>query len=170
MRHIRILDVRRLTILFAILLVTTAGMATGGERQDKLFKARQRNAMKQIQQRLTIKPVANVEEMWYVLAFSDHSVKSQFSSDRHSDDYDNPQGSWTMQIRREATYGLVKGRKAATTAVYEFTSKVSESANNLDPAAVDYVSRLKKDWDFRAFRSAKEAEAFYVYHNGSASP
>ena len=112
--------------------------------------------------------MANVEEMWYVLAFSDHSVKSQFSSYRSLGDGSNPDGHLTIVIKRNATYELVKGRTAAVAAVSEFISKASAAtANNLDPAAADYMSRLQKDWAFRAFRSAKEAETVYVYHSGS---
>lgn len=166
MLHTRIHKVRKLTLLVAILLVATAETAAGGEKHDKQFESRQRNGMRALEQRLTIRPAANVEDVWYVLAFSDHSVKSEFSSYRSSGYYEKPDGLWTIEIKREATYQVVKGRKAAAAAVYEFMSTASASANNMDPAVVHDVSRLQKDWDFRAFRSAREADACYRYHKG----
>ena len=166
MNPTRIPEVCKLTVLVAMFLTTTGGITAGGEKHDKQFESRQRNAMRALERSLTIRPAANVEEVWYVLALSDHSVTSEFSSYRSSGYYEKPDGHWTIEIKREATYRLVKGRKAAADAVYEFMSKASASANNLDPAVADDVSRLQKDWAFRAFRSVREAEACYLYHKG----
>lgn len=161
MRHSRIFNMRPLTVVFAMLIVTTAGTATCSEKADKPFEVQQQKDFRTLESKLFAKSGAKPEDTWYVLAFCDEAVQAEFVPPTRPG-YSS--GYWSFDTKRDVKYQIVKGRKAAAEAVYRFLMQSSASADKLRPTVFNNVSRWQKNWRFRAFASQKAAQALYDYH------
>ena len=147
---------RILTLAMLFMAATNVPAAENGF--DKRFEAQKRNALRELERRLTTRNGAGDEETWYVLAFHDQAAQAEFR--RYSPTARS--GYWNYDVKRSNTIKKVQGRKAAAEAVFQFLIQSSQSLHDLPPSAFDNLVRWQKAWDYRAFRSAKEAQAFYV--------
>lgn len=166
MCHLRNTLCRPVAVVAAILLASVMETVVGDEKADRLYAKQQLIHMRDIERRLSVTHKDRAEEMWYVLVYCDQAAQAEFVPR-------NPEarvGYWNYEVQRDLKYQIVKGRKAAAIAVEKFLTTTSETARRIDPAAYDNLTRWEKTWDFRAFRSAKEADAFYQHHKGVPKP
>ncbi len=161
MRHSRSFNMHPLTVVFAMLVITTAETATCGDKPDKPFEVKQQRDLSALESKLKAKAGAKPEDTWYVLAFCDEARQAEFVPPTRPGYYS---GYWSFDVECDVKYQIVKGRKAAAEAIYRFLMQSSASANKLRPTVFNNVSGWQKNWRFRAFASQKAAQALYDYH------
>ena len=152
--------IRELLSVTTILLTVATWLPASDNALEKKFEARKRTAMKELERRLTTRNGAGDADTWYVLAFHDQAAQAEFRRFNPTE----RSGYWNYDVKRNTSTKKVRGRTAAAEAVYQFLVRSSESMSDLPPSAFDHMTRWEKAWDYRSFRSAKEAEAFYLNH------
>lgn len=124
---------------------------------DQRFERARQNAIKQIEKRLATSGGGRDEDTWYVLVFVDRAARAE-------NHYNSPYSGfryWSGTAADASSCVKVLSRTAAAERILAFLNQAPEAPQKLRPTAYANVVRLNKHWDFRAFRSAGEAEAFY---------